>query len=231
MRNGWEEKYNEISWKKIREKSGGHLYHHIHELDCIQFIMGSPETVTMVGGNVAHQGEGFGDEDDLLLINLEFANNTFATLEYGSAFRWPEHYVLIQGTKGAIRLDMKDAKMTYRDEEGRYFDYLLHETKEEDAERRAIYSGIEVDGLKVDGLKVDGAVMYGKPGSKVPAWLWTIMENEMEYFNNIILGESPSEEFIPLLNGSAARSVIRTADALSLSIKEDRKVKISEIEK
>lgn len=225
-RNGWEEKSNEISWKKIREKSGGHLYHHIHELDCIQFIMGDPETVTMVGGNVAHQGEGFGDEDDLLLINLEFANNTFATLEYGSAFRWPEHYVLIQGTKGAIRLDMKDAKMTYRDEEGRCFDYLLHESKEEDAERRAIYSGIEVD-----GLKVDGAVMYGKPGSKVPAWLWTIMENEMEYFNNIILGESPNEEFIPLLNGSAARSVIRTADALSLSIKEDRKVKIREIEK
>ena len=39
-RNGWEEQQPTISWKKIREKSGGHLYHHIHELDCIQFIMG-----------------------------------------------------------------------------------------------------------------------------------------------------------------------------------------------
>ena len=33
-RNGWEEPQPSISWKKIREKSGGHLYHHIHELDC-----------------------------------------------------------------------------------------------------------------------------------------------------------------------------------------------------
>ena len=39
-RNGWEEEQPTISWKKIREKSGGHLYHHIHELDCVQFIMG-----------------------------------------------------------------------------------------------------------------------------------------------------------------------------------------------
>ena len=47
-RNGWEEMQSEISWKKIKEKSGGHLYHHIHELDCVQFIMGGmPETVTM----------------------------------------------------------------------------------------------------------------------------------------------------------------------------------------
>ena len=29
-RNGWEEPQPEISWKKIRAMSGGHLYHHIH---------------------------------------------------------------------------------------------------------------------------------------------------------------------------------------------------------
>jgi len=224
-RNGWEEKSEELSWKKIRSKSGGHLYHHIHELDCIQFIMGDPKTATMLGGNVAHRGDGFGDEDDLLLIGLEFADNKFATLEYGSAFRWPEHYVLIQGTKGAIKLDMKEAQMIYRDEQGKETTYLLHESPEEDAERRAIYGGI-----KVDGLKVDGAVMYGRPGSKVPAWLWTIMENEMAYFNDIVLGGQVSEEFEPLLNGRAARSVIKTADALTISLKENRKVSLDELD-
>lgn len=224
-RNGWEEKSDQLSWKKIRSKSGGHLYHHIHELDCLQFIMGDPKTVTMLGGNVAHRGEGFGDEDDLLLIGLEFADNKFATLEYGSAFRWPEHYVLIQGTKGAIKLDMKEAQMIYRDEDGKETTYLLHESPEEDAERRAIYGGI-----KVDGLKVDGAVMYGRPGSKVPAWLWTIMENEMAYFNDIVLGGQVSEEFEPLLNGRAARSVIKTADALTISLRENRKVSLDELD-
>ena len=56
-RNGWGEPQPSISWKKIRAKSGGHLYHHIHELDCIQFIMGPATKVTMTGGNVAHKGE------------------------------------------------------------------------------------------------------------------------------------------------------------------------------
>ena len=113
-RNGWEEPQPSISWKKIRSKSGGHLYHHIHELDCIQFIMGPATRVTMTGGNVAHSGPEFGDEDDMLFLNLEFGNNTYAIVEYGSAFHWPEHYVLIQGTKGAIRIDMCNVGMTVK---------------------------------------------------------------------------------------------------------------------
>ena len=81
-RNGWEEQQPDISWKKIREKSGGHLYHHIHELDCVQFLMGGmPEEVTMTGGNVVHQGEAFGDEDDMLFVNMQFSDQRFAVLE------------------------------------------------------------------------------------------------------------------------------------------------------
>lgn len=41
----------------MKEQSGGHLYHHIHELDCVQHLLGEiPETVTMIGGNLAHSG-------------------------------------------------------------------------------------------------------------------------------------------------------------------------------
>lgn len=29
-------------------------------------LWGMPETVTMTGGNVAHEGEHFGDEDDMI---------------------------------------------------------------------------------------------------------------------------------------------------------------------
>src|SRR5699024_3583774 len=96
-RNGWEEAQPQVSWKKKRDFSGGHLYHHIHELDFVQFLMGEPTRVSMVGGNVAHQGEQFGDEDDMLFITLEFSENRFATLQYGSAFRWGDHCVKIQG--------------------------------------------------------------------------------------------------------------------------------------
>lgn len=218
-RNGWEEQQPTISWKKIREKSGGHLYHHIHELDCIQFIMGGmPKTVTMTGGNVAHQGENFGDEDDMLFINLEFPNNRFALLEYGSAFHWPEHYVLIQGTKGAIRIDMCNCGGTLKTERGEEH-FLVHESQEEDDDRTRIYHGTEMD----------GAIMYGKPGKKPPMWLHSIMKKEMKYYNDLLHGAPITEEFRPLLTGEAARAVIGTADALTLSLKENRKVDVKEV--
>ena len=217
-RNGWEEPQPSISWKKIRAKSGGHLYHHIHELDCIQFIMGPAVEVTMVGGNVAHTGEQFGDEDDMLFLMLEFEGGTHAVVEYGSAFHWPEHYVLIQGTEGAIRIDMCDVGMTVKTAAGEEH-YLVHESQEEDDQRRQIYHSTEMD----------GAIQYGHPGKKPPLWLHGIMKNEMKFFNEIMHGGEITDEFRPLLTGEAARAAIATADAATLSLREDRKVKVSEV--
>ena len=218
-RNGWEPPQPSVSWKKMREKSGGHLYHHIHELDCIQFIMGPAARVTMTGGNVAHHGSEFGDEDDMLFLSLEFDNNTYALVEYGSAFRWSEHYVLIQGTEGAIRIDMRNCGGTLRTPAGEEH-FLVHRTKEEDDDRTATYLG---------ALEMDGAVLYGKPGKEPPMWLHGVMEEEMTYLNGILHGEKPSAEFAPLLDGSAARAAIATADAATLSLRENRKVDVSEI--
>lgn len=218
-RNGWEDVQESISWKKIRAKSGGHLYHHIHELDCVQFIMGgTPETAYMTGGNVAHCGEAFGDEDDMLFVNLKFSDNRYAVLEWGSAFHWPEHYVLIQGTKGAIKIDMLNAGCTLK-VDGKESHFLLHESKEEDDDRTRIYHSTEMD----------GAIQYGKPGKKPPMWLHGIMVNEMKYLNEIMHGAQASDEFKPLLTGEAARAAIATADACTISIKENRVVKLSDI--
>lgn len=218
-RNGWEDVQTGVSWKKIREKSGGHLYHHIHELDCVQFIMGGmPGQVTMTAGNVAHQGELFGDEDDMLFINMEFEDGRFAVLEWGSAFHWPEHYLLIQGTKGAIKLDMFNAGCTLK-VDGKEEHFLLHESQEEDDDRTRIYHSTEMD----------GAIQYGKPGKIPPMWLHGIMVKEMKYLNDIMHGMEPSSEFKPLLTGEAARAAIATADACTRSRYENRKVKLSEI--
>ena len=218
-RNGWEEPQPSISWKKIRAKSGGHLYHHIHELDCIQFLMGPATEVTMTGGNVAHKGEQFGDEDDMLFLLLEFGNGTYAVVEYGSAFHYPEHYVLIQGTKGYIKLDMCNVGMTVKTADGEEEHYLVHETKEEDDQRTQIYHSTEMD----------GAIQYGHPGKKPPLWLHGIMKNEMKFFNGIMHGDPVTDEFRPLLIGEAARAAIAAADAATRSLREDRKVKVSEI--
>lgn len=217
-RTGWEDPKPSVSWKKKRELSGGHLYHHIHELDLVQSIMGPARVATMVGGNVAHKGSEFGDEDDMLIITLEFEGDRFAAMEYGSAFRWPEHHVLIQGSKGAIRIDMRHVGCELLTPE-RHEHFLLHRTQEEDDGRRA--TQLE--------RGADGPIMYGSPADRTPAWLMGIIEEELEYFQSLVKGGEPMAEFAALTDGSAATAAIATADALTLSMKEARKVEIEEI--
>lgn len=218
-RNAWEGTGASETWKKTREKSGGHLCHHIHELDCIRFLMGGcPETVTMEGGNAAHRDEEFGDEDDMLLITMEYPGGQYAVLEYGSAFRWQEHYLLIQGTRGAIKIDMCNCGMTLKAGDREEHD-LVHRTQEEDDDRTRIYKETERD----------NGNQFGRPGRKPFLWLQGIMDEEMEFLNGVLHGEKATEEFMPLLTGEAARNSIATADACTLSLNENRKVRLSEI--
>ena len=58
---------------------------------------------------------------------------------------------------------------------------------------------------------------------------FNLEKNEMKYFNKILHGKKPDKEFKPLLTGEAARAAIATADALTKSKLEDRKVKLREI--
>ena len=56
-----------------------------------------------------------------------------------------------------------------------------------------------------------------------------IMKNEMKFFNGVLHGEPVTDEFRPLMTGKAARDAIATADAATLSLRENRKVDISEV--
>lgn len=218
-RNGWEEPQPSVSWKKVRSKSGGHLYHHIHELDCVQFLMGGlPQAVTMSASDVAHQGENFGDEDDMIMMQLEFSNHRYAQLEWGSAFRWGEHYILIEGTKGAIKINMYDTAGTLR-VNGKDTHFLVHESQAEDDDRTRIYHS----------TVMDGAIQYGHPGKRTPMWLHSLILKEMDFLNKVMHGETVSDEYAKLLDGTAAEEAIATADAATLSNKQDRKVKLCEI--
>lgn len=218
IRNTWEGARSAVSWKKQRAASGGHLYHHIHELDLVQALLGPATIATMVGGNVAHHGPNDGDEEDLMLLSLEFAGSSFAALEYGSAFRWPEHFVLIQGTKGAIRLGMEGDGCELRTPE-RSERFLLHRSEEEEASRKSFYT---------QGDK-DAATVFGTPDTDVPAWIGGIVEEETAYFHSLMQGGEVNSEFASLTDGSAALSSMAAADALTRSMDEGRKVAVSEI--
>lgn len=212
-RTGWEDKQPIVSWKKNNATSGGHLFHHIHELDLVQAIMGPATAVCMAGGNLAHQGEGYGDEEDVLLLTLKFADGTLGTMQYGSGFRKGEHYVKINGTEGAIVLDLKNSKVELH-KQGRYFVERLNETEEEDDERKQSY------------LKIDGGVTYGTAKSQVPRWLATLIEKEMSAFRDAIQGKPIHDSLSLLFNGEAARSSIATAEAAMVSLREEKWIKI-----
>lgn len=217
VRNTWEAERDGKSWKKQRALSGGHLYHHIHELDLVLALLGPASVATMVGGNVAHHGEHDGDEDDVLAMLLEFDGRRFATLEYGSAFRWAEHYVLIQGTLGAIRLGMQGEGCELRSP-SRTEKFLLHRDAVEEQSRADFYARGEKD----------AGALFGTPDSALPAWLGGIIEDETAYFDGLMRGEAPLAEFTALTDGSAALNALATADALTLSREDGRKVRIDE---
>ena len=112
---------------------------------------------------------------------------------------------------------MTDTGVTVR-RSGREERFLLHRTEEEDAQRTAIYAS----------SATDGGIMYGNPESTPPLWLSGIVEEETAYFHGLLTGAAPEPEFAALTDGSAARSSIATADALTLSLAQDRKVRIAE---
>ncbi|MDF2722062.1 MAG: oxidoreductase [Paenibacillus sp.] len=208
-RTGWENRQQAVSWKKQLHASGGHLFHHIHELDFLLSIMGPAVNVHMAGGNLAHSGEGYGDEDDVLLLTLEFADGALGTMQYGSGFRWGEHYLKINGTDGAIKLDMERSVVILK--KGNESTVCsLNDSPEEDAARMEGYQ------------RRNGGVFYGTPTTELPLHLSSLMAKEMNCFRNAVQGVPIEAEFMRLFNGSAARISVATAEAAMRSNQERR---------
>lgn len=207
-RTGWEERQAEVSWKKQSALSGGHLFHHIHELDFLQSILGPATEVCMTGGNLAHQGEGFGDEEDVLLLTLK-CNDKFGSMQYGSGFRWGEHFVKIHGTEGSILLDMERSKVMLK--KGReLIECRLNDTPEEDEARMETYK------------RKSGGVFYGMRDTALPLHLANLMKKEIRCFRDAILGLPIDEQYAGLFDGTAARSSVATAEAAMISMRENR---------
>ena len=163
----------------------------------------------MAGGNAAHRGDAYGDEDDMLFITMEYPENRYALLEYGSAFRWQEHYLLVQGTKGAIKIDMCSCGMTLKTGEKEEH-FLVHRTKEEDDDRTRIYRETERD----NGQPVRKA---GKKALSVASGHHGRRDGVL---NNVLHGARLQTSSFPFVTGEAARNSIATADACTLSLRK-----------
>ncbi|PKL12823.1 MAG: oxidoreductase [Spirochaetae bacterium HGW-Spirochaetae-8] len=206
-RTGWEDPKPEVSWKKLQDISGGHLFHHIHELDFIQSLIGPAQSVYAAGGNLAHTGEGFGTEDDTIFSTFTFnGGRNFAYLETGSAFRMGQHFVRINGSRGAILLDMKNTGCVLKSDQG--IEYAtVGENAEEDRDRTYL------------NTYQDGGVVYGKHDMDPPLWLRSLIKKEMTYLHQVLLGNAIEDEFAGLFNGTAALASVKSAEAALQSLR------------
>lgn len=213
-RTGWEEPREQLSWKKMQDSSGGHLFHHIHEIDLLLWYVGRVSAVQAIGGNLAHQGEGFGDEDDVLLLSLEFADGALGTMQYGSGFRWGEHLVKINGTEGAILIDNKTASL-----------YLLRGTGA--PERFPIFDDPDSEESMLALFRAtDGGSAYGSPTDRPPLYLQRAVQEELECFVDVLGGAPIQPDQRMLFDGSAARASVQVAEAALTSLRQGQRVTI-----
>ena len=201
-RTGWESVQEHISWKKQQKFSGGHLFHHIHEIDLLQWFIGPITEVYTVGGNLAHQTPGCGDEDDVLLLSVTFENGAVGSLQYGSGFRWGEHLVKINGTEGAIFIDNKTSTISLLRDGGEIEQYPLFDDPEAQQSMLELFQ------------QCDGGSTYGSPTDRMKKYLRDAIWAELVYFHEVLQGERQiDEEKALLFGGTAALSAVRVASA------------------
>ncbi|MFE5409472.1 Gfo/Idh/MocA family protein [Microbacterium sp. NPDC056569] len=218
-RTGWEDGTAAPGWKKTRALSGGHLFHHIHELDILQHLIGPAESVSMTGGAAPQAGRRVGDEDAILLAAATFAGGRYATLEWGSVFRRPEHTITVQGTEGYLAIDLQDVGVTLQ-RGGETETFPLHGSVEADLERTR----------ENRGAAGGSGVTYGDPARRPPRWLRAAMADEIAYFHGLATGARAVDPALaPLTDGSAARAAIATAEALTRALSLGRSVRVDEV--
>jgi predicted dehydrogenase len=203
-RTGWEHRQPQVSWKKMQSMSGGHLFHHIHEIDIVQWIMGKPRTVYCAGGNFGHTGPDSGDEDDILLVTVKF-DNGIATFQYGSGFRIGNHFIRINGTKASALVSFPDARIIIVQESGEKEELPLFSSEES---AKAIFELFS---------KTDGGIHYAKPGDRPPEYILVSLREELALFHAVISGKSFPEDKKDLLDGTSAINSVTIAEAALIS--------------
>ncbi len=195
-RTGWAGAGTGQSWKKMQQQSGGHLFHHIHEIDLMQWFLGLPTEIYAVGGNLAHAGDKFADEDDVILITLSYGEGTFATMQYGSGFRMSNHIIRINGTAKGALINFADASVTIKDDNETVVLPLFNDKDCQDS---------------ILGLfkKADAGIIHGKAGTRPVQYIQTNLKAELSVFMDAVEGLTIDKKYSDLLDGtSALNSVI-----------------------
>lgn len=214
-RTGWEPLTKTTSWKKDDKFSGGHLFHHIHEIDLLMWFFGEVEEVFCYADNLAHKG--LTKEDDVILVTLRFSNGALATLHMGGGFRFGEHFVRVSGDQGGIAINQKNATLT------------IKRDNQKD-EIRPMFSSKESQRSMVELFKQkDLGVFYGNPDTKPAAYLVNSVRDAVDHWIDAMRGVPSPSWLTPLMDGTAGRDAVRVAEAASRSARTGMPVSLKTV--
>lgn len=213
-RTGWENRQEQVSWKKMQSESGGHLFHHIHEIDILRWLLGEVDKVFCLADNLGHRGPGFGDEDDVILLSLRFKNGVLATMHYGSGFRFPAHFIRISGDKGGVLVNFQDASVKILNENGTDRVIPLFEDEESESSIQKLFR------------EKDLGIAYGTPEDDPPLYLYEALKDELFYWVEAIRGSEIDRDRQEVMDGTAGREAVRIAEAAQKSSRTGVVVKL-----
>lgn len=211
----WATPGGQITWKQKKSQSGGHLYHHMHDLELLYQIMGMPNSLYAIAHNLAHKEVGCGDEDDSIMILMDYENHHMASLTIGSAFHAAEYTIKIQGTRNSIYLDFINCTARVEGDDLN-ITFPLHENYDEDTSRRE-------DNMI---LKKDAGKGFGRPGKASPQWMQTIFQKEFNTYHSYITGSGIDHELKSLVDGTSAIGLAQLLDAYDRSVAEKRRIEV-----
>lgn len=187
-------------WKMQQQLSGGHLFHHLHELCTARYLLGEYDTVYAQMANLGHKGDGPEAEDDVVQVAARFASGVLGTFEFGSAYRRRQHYLRVHGTEGTIILNYQGGTLTISGRSGEIM-RPLYDNPEAQRSSDAAYA-----------MMSKGRV-HGSPQEEVPFFLRELVAAELRAMVAQVNGvfEDPGNE--DLFGGEAGLRAVEVAQA------------------
>lgn len=198
------------SWKLQSDRSGGDLFHHLHELDLLIRLLGEPAEVYARLENLAHPH--LPEYYDASFLTIGFVNGAVAHVESGTAWRWPEHQMVISGDQGAVQLDMRRSVVSTLHLSGERTEIPLFS----DPAANLALAGYYAAGVQ------QGSRVYGTAAQRPPLYLQHLMLTEMRHFVACIRGEEQ-----PLVDGQQGTRSVALAEAARRSAELRRPVELT----
>ncbi|MFZ7255230.1 Gfo/Idh/MocA family protein [Avibacterium avium] len=162
-------------WKNNIQLTGGKLFHEIHELDLLTWLVGEVESVFAQSTNRAHLETP--DHHDIIQLLLQFKNGVFGSLEMGTAYRLPKWDIAIHGELGSMMINFFTSTVTLTFANGKRDHFNMYNEFEADLSLRESSKGIQ---------------KYGQPNEHCPYWMTRAIELEAESVFHQLLKRQPS---------------------------------------